>query len=60
MALKKGVENMNANYNELMANVNSPARKKAILTLAKKHNISIAEATHRQSLQIIQRMAQQK
>lgn len=58
--LKKGTENMRANYDELMTNVNSPARQKAILTLAKKHNISIQEATHRQALRIIQSQANKK
>lgn len=55
--LKKGTENMRTNYNELMANVDSPARRKAIMTIAKKHNISFEEAQHRQALRIIQSKA---
>ena len=58
--LKPGVKNMRANYNELMTNVDSVARKKAIMTIAKKHNISIAEAQHRQAIRIIQSQARKK
>lgn len=55
--LKKGPENMQSNYNELMTNVDSPARRRAIETIAKKNNISFAEAQHRQALHIIQSQA---
>lgn len=48
---------MSSNYKELMTNVDSPARKKAIMTLAKKHNISFEAAKHRQALRIIQSKA---
>jgi hypothetical protein len=58
--LKPGIKNMRSNFNELMTNVNSAARKKAILTLAKKHNISFAEAQQRQALRIIQAQAVKK
>ena len=58
--LKKGPQSMRANYKELMQNVESPAREKAILTIAKKHNISIKEAQHRQALRIIQSQARKK
>ena len=55
--LKPGIKNMKSNFDELMTNVNSAARKKGILTLAKKHNISFAEAQKRQALRIIQSQA---
>jgi hypothetical protein len=55
--LKKGTKNMQSNYNELMTNIDSPARKKAIMTLAKKHNITFEEAQHRQAIRIIQSQA---
>lgn len=55
--LKKGPANMQSNYDELMANVDSPGRRKAIETLAKKHNITFQEAQHRQALRIIESQA---
>lgn len=58
--LKKGLPNMQSNYNELMNNVISPGRKKAIDTLMKKHNISYEDAVHRQALRIIESKARQK
>lgn len=58
--LKSGLPHMQSNYTELMNNVISPGRKKAIETLAKKHNISIEEATHKQALRIIESKARQK
>lgn len=48
---------MQSNYDELMANVDSPGRRKAIETLAKKHNITFQEAQHRQALRIIESQA---
>ena len=58
--LKKGVQNMRSNYNELMTNIESSGRRKAIETLAKKHNITFEEAQHRQALRIIQSKADKK
>jgi hypothetical protein len=46
---KNGIRN---NVNELMSNVESPIRHKAIITLARKHNISYEEAQFRQALAI--------
>jgi hypothetical protein len=48
--LKKGPGSIRYNVNELTKNpIQSPARKKAIVTLAKKHNISLQEAQFRQA-----------
>lgn len=58
--LKPGIKNMKSNFNELMTNVNSASRHKAILTLAKKHNISYAEALKRQAIRIVQSQAVKK
>ncbi len=58
--LKNGPQNMRSNYNELMNNIESEGRRKAIATLAKKHNISLEEAQHRQALRIIQSKANKK
>ena len=51
---------MRANYNELMTNVESPGRAKAIQTLMQKHGITREEAMHRQALRIIQSQANKK
>jgi hypothetical protein len=40
------------NVKELMGDVLSPIRHKAILTIAKKNNISYEEAQYKQSLRI--------
>jgi hypothetical protein len=58
--LKPGLSNMNSNYKELMTNIESEGRRKAIATLMKKHNITFEEAQHRQALRIIQSKARQK
>lgn len=58
--LKPGTANMNSNYQELMANVDSPGRRKGIETLAKKYNINFEEAQHRQALRIIESQARRK
>lgn len=58
--LKRGPQNMQTNYAELMTNLQSPGRIKAIHTLAKKHNISFQEAQHRQALRIIESQARKK
>ena len=50
--LLKGKGTIRANVQELMSTVNSPARKKAITTLAKKHNISRKDAQFKQALAI--------
>lgn len=49
MTLAKGEGSMQANMKELMSNIESAGRRKAIATLAKKHNISFSEAQYRQS-----------
>ena len=57
MSLKNGPENMRSNYNELMNNVDSASRHRAIMTIAKKHNITYEAAKHKQALRIIQSKA---
>ena len=49
MPLQSGPGTIKSNVSELMSKVQSPARKKAIVTLAKKHNISLKEAQFRQA-----------
>lgn len=51
---------MQSNYTELMNNIDSPGRRKAIETLAKRKNISFQEAQHYQALKIIQSQARKK
>ncbi len=58
MTLKNGPNAMRSNYNELMANVDSPARHKQIMSIAKKHNITYDAAKHKQALAIIKSKAQ--
>lgn len=58
--LKTGPANMQSNYTELMNNIDSPGRRKAIETLAKRKNISFQEAQHYQALKIIQSQARKK
>jgi hypothetical protein len=55
--LKNGPNSMRSNYKELMTNVESPARHKQILTIAKKHNISYEAAQYKQALAIIKSKA---
>lgn len=54
MPLKKGPGTIRSNVKELMGEVQSPARKKAISTIARKNNISREEAKFRQALKIAQ------
>lgn len=55
--LAKGPGTIRANVARLMAPAKSQPRKKAILTLAKKHNISAADAQFKQSLAISRTLA---
>lgn len=57
--LKKGIGTVNSNVSELMKGIRSPARKKAVLTLMKKHNITMQEAMFKQALAISRFQAQQ-
>ena len=51
--LKKGIGTIRPNVQQLVnLPVVSPARRKAIMTLAKKHNISFTEAQFRQAVAI--------
>lgn len=43
-----------------MKPVENPNRKRAILTIAKKNNISVQEAQYRQAYKIAQKQARQK
>lgn len=57
MPLSTGVNSIRKNVSELMGNpIQSAARKKAILTIAKKNNISIKEAQFKQALAISKRL----
>ena len=59
--LKKGTKSIRFNMNELVNKpVISQARKKAIATIAKKHNISLEEAQYRQAQRIAQFQARKK
>lgn len=58
--LKKGKGTIRANMTELMQPPQSPARKKAIATIAKKYNISLEEAQYRQAQRIAQFQARKK
>lgn len=57
MPLKSGAGSIRYNINELMGKVQSPSRRKAITTLARKHNITRQEAQLFQAQKIAQRMA---
>ena len=52
--LKKGVGNIRQNVAFLMQPARSPARKKAIITISKKHNIPRNQAQFRQAIKIAQ------
>lgn len=52
MPLQSGPGTIRSNVEELMKKPKSQARRKAISTLAKKHNISRQEAQFRQALAI--------
>lgn len=58
--LRKGPGSMRANVQELMRAPQSQARKKAILTIAKKHNITRQEAQFRQARAIAISQARKK
>lgn len=58
--LKPGKKNMKANIQELMGKVESSARNKAILTIAKSRGISYEEAQMAQARRIAQAMAHKK
>ena len=61
MPLTRGKNSFNKNYNELTTQpILSPARHKAILTLAKKHNISFQQAKQYQAQRIAQVLATKK
>jgi hypothetical protein len=61
MPLKPGKKNFNKNYQELATMpILSPARHKAILTLAKKHNISFQQAKQYQAQRISETLAKKK
>lgn len=48
------------NVTELMKPAQAPARKKAIITIAKKNNIPRKDAQFRQSIKIAQSIAKKK
>jgi hypothetical protein len=59
--LKKGPGTIRYNVNELTKGpIESPARKKAIVTLMKKHNISHADAVMKQALAIAKYQARKR
>jgi vacuolar-type H+-ATPase subunit F/Vma7 len=60
MPLLKGAQNMRSNIKELMSGVESQSRHKAILTIAKKNNISYEEAQMKQAIRIAQAQARKK
>ena len=60
MPLDKGLNSIRKNVAELMQPVLSQARKKAILTIARKNNISLEEAQYKQALRIAQSQARKK
>lgn len=60
MPLKKGPGTIRSNVIELMSKVQSPARKKAISTLASKHNITRKDAQFRQAKAISLSLAKKR
>ena len=60
MPLLPGVQNIRKNIHELNAGKIGPARKKAIETYAKKHNISKEDAKFKLSLIIAKSVATKK
>lgn len=60
MPLAKGAGSIRKNVKELMSGVESPARHKAILTIAKKNNISYEDAQYKQAIRIAQSQARKK
>lgn len=59
MPLKTGTNSIRQNVRELMSSVDSPSRKKAIMTIAKKNNISYKEAQFKQAIAIAKTKARQ-
>lgn len=55
--LLKGQNTIRANVTELMRGAKSPARKKAISTIAKNNNISKSDAMYKQALAIAKKQA---
>lgn len=60
MELKKGLGTIRDNVTTLMQPVQSKSRKKAIVTLAKKHGISRSDAQFHQAVRIAQAQAQKR
>jgi hypothetical protein len=60
MSLATGPGSIRSNVNELMADVQSPARHKAIETIARNNNISYEDAQFRQAQRIAQSQARKK
>ena len=60
MTLAKGPSSVRQNVRELMNSVDSESRRKAILTIAKRNNISFQEAQYKQALRIAQAQAKKK
>jgi len=60
MPLVKGPGTIRQNVSELMKAPESSARKKAILTISRKHNIPYAEAQFRQAQAIAKKQARLK
>ena len=60
MPLSKGLSSIRGNMQELMTNIESAGRRKAIVTLARKHNISFEDAQFRQAKAIALSQARKK
>lgn len=60
MPLYKGKGSIRRNMNELMQPPQSAARKKAIMTLARKHNITLDQAQARQARAIASAQARKR
>ena len=58
--LKKGPSSIRGNMRELMDNISSEGRMKAIMTIAKNNNISFKEAQFRQAQKIALSQARKK
>lgn len=57
MPLSTGPNSIRTNVSELMSSIKSPARKKAVATIAKNRNVSRKEAQFLQALAISTKMA---
>ena len=60
MPLKSGAGSIRSNVKELNTGKVGPARKKAIATYAKNHNVSLKEAKFSLSLEIAKSKAKEK